>query len=273
MDEMLIPSLKLLYKPLEMYYGEWEIKYDLKDIALYKKDKNLYEEFLERYYYMPLNVIFHDDKIVRIFDVKICSRIGDKGRSLFFSKRAFLRNLVTNIDELIDVNGEGAYKAIKKAIRIKKDIYRDVYNDMEKSKYYDYVMGEYLKYQSEDSFADFVKTCKKQYTRLLNGYNAVMDLFNKPIAIDKFIRCFDVDKLYLCTCDSILNNSIDYYNRYGKLNYNLHFIDSYRDIINNVRKSNSFYTVSIEKQVKDKKVVYTVDDLFKDLDNVRELYE
>ena len=133
MDEMLIPSLKLLYKPLEMYYGEWEIKFDLKEIALSKKGKNLYEEFLERYYYMPLNVIFHDDKIVRIFDVKICSRIGDKGRSLFFSKRAFLRNLVTNIDELIDVNGEGAYKAIKKAIRIKKDIYRDVYKAIKKN--------------------------------------------------------------------------------------------------------------------------------------------
>ena len=271
MDEKLIPSLKLLYKPLEMYYGEWEIKYPLHDIALYKKDKNLFEEFLNRYYYMPLNVIFHDDKIVRVFDVKICSRIGDKGRSLFFSKRAFLRNLVTNIDDLIDTNGEGTYKAIKKAIRIKKDIYRDVYNEMEDSKYYDYVMGEYLKYQSEDSFTDFVKTCKKQYTRLLNGYNAVMDLFNKPIAIDQFIKCFDVNKLYLVTCDSILKNCMDYYNRYGKLNYNINFIDSYKNIINDVRKDNPFYTVSIEKQLNDKKMVYTVDDLFKELDEVKGL--
>ena len=272
MDEMLVPSLKLLYKPLEMYYGEWEIKYPLHDIAIIKNGKNMYDEFLNRYYYMPLNVIFHDDKIVHIFDVKICSRIGEKGRSLFFSKRAFLRNLVTNIDELIDANGEGAYKAIKKAIRIKKDIYRDVYNEMENSKYYDYVMGEYLKYQSEDTFEEFVKTCKKQYTRLLNGYNAVMDLFNKPIALDKFINSFDVDKLYLCTCDSILRNNIDYYNKYGKLSYNLKFLDTYKDMVNKIRKKDSFYNISIDKVEKDKIVVYTVDDLFRDLKEVKELY-
>ena len=38
---MLIPNLKLLYKPLEMYYGEWEIKYPLHDIAIIKKSMDL----------------------------------------------------------------------------------------------------------------------------------------------------------------------------------------------------------------------------------------
>ena len=42
-----------------------EIFEELKDIALVKNGKNKYEEFLERYYYMPLNVIFKDDDIVK----------------------------------------------------------------------------------------------------------------------------------------------------------------------------------------------------------------
>ena len=68
MNDILIPNLKLLFKPLVVYYGEWELGNGLKDIALVKNGKNKYEEFLERYYYMPLNVIFKDDDIVKSFN-------------------------------------------------------------------------------------------------------------------------------------------------------------------------------------------------------------
>ncbi len=265
MEELLLTNLKLIYKPIVTYYGEWSLEQDLYDIALIKKGKNLYKEFLQRYYYMPLGVIFDNDKIIDSFDVNISSKFGTKGRSLFFSKRSFLRNIVTNIDYLIDNNGEEAYKAIKKAIRIKKDVYRDVYNNGEESAYYEQVMGEYLKFSIEDSFEDFVKTCKKQYTRLLTGYNSVMDLFDKPINIDKFIDCFDINKLYLYTCYRILVYNEGYYDKYNNLDYSLTFVDDYRKIINTIREKDSFYNASIYV-VKDKeKVVYTIDDLFKDL--------
>lgn len=169
---------------------------------------------------------------------------------------------------MIDTNGEEAYKAIKKAIRIKKDIYRDVYNNGEESKYYSQVMNEYLRYSCEESFEEFVKLCKRQYTRLLNGYNSVMDLFDKPINIDKFISCFDVSKLYLYTCYSILNNNYSYYNKFGNLDFTISFIDNYRNVIKKIREKEMFYNVSIYVEKDKEQLVYTVDDLFKDLDDI-----
>ena len=57
------------------------------------------------------------------------------------------------------------------------------------------------------SLEEFVLLCKKKYTRLLSGYNAILDFFDKPINLDKFIKCFDVNKLYLLTAYSLLKNS------------------------------------------------------------------
>ena len=267
MDEFLITNLRLLYKPLVLYYGEWELGASLKEISKEDKKGNMYEEFLNRYYYMPLNVIFKGDDIVNTFHVGISSRIGPNGRSLFFSKKAFLRNVVNNIDEVVDNNGDVAYKAIKKAIRIKKDIYRDVFNNGKESQYYNQIMNEYLKYGNDNTFEEFVTLCKKQYTRLLNGYNSVISLFDKPINIDKFISCFDINKLYLYTCYQILKYNIDFYNKYSNIDYSINFLNNYKKIVNDIRKKDSFYNTSIYV-VKDKEsVVYTIDDLFKDLDN------
>ena len=41
MKENIIPSLKLVYKPLIMYYGEWELLNGLEELSLEKKEKNM----------------------------------------------------------------------------------------------------------------------------------------------------------------------------------------------------------------------------------------
>lgn len=264
MNDILIPNLKLLFKPLVIYYGEWELGPGLKDIALVKKDKNLYEEFLERYYYMPLRVIFKDDEIIKNFDIRICSKMLDNKRCLYFSKRAFLRNLIGNIDEIIDLNGEDAYKQIKKAIRIKKDHYRDVEENKKESEFYEEVLSEYYNSNVNINFDEFVISCKKQYTKLLSGYNAVLDLFDKSINLDRFISCFDIDRLYLYTCYCLLKHNKDYYDKFGRLDYNISFIDTYKGLVEEKRAQESFYTTSFVVQDPNEKIVYSVDDLFKE---------
>ena len=64
MNKDILPSLKLIYKPLVMYYGEWELLEGLESIAKEEKGKNLFTEFLNRYYYMPLKVVFKNDDLV-----------------------------------------------------------------------------------------------------------------------------------------------------------------------------------------------------------------
>lgn len=264
MEENIITSLKLVYKPLIMYYGEWEIIPLLQDISLEKKGKKLFDEFIERYYYMPLTVIFKDEELARSFNYAICSRMGVSSRNLYFSKRAFLRNVISNADDVVSAGGEAAYKEIKKAIREKKDVYRDVIKLGENSSYYNEVKGEYLSCTLDISLEEFLELCKKKYTKLLSGYNAVLDLFDKPISLDRFIKCFDPNQLYLLTAYSLLINSKKYFDEYGKLDYNLVVLDSYRNLVTDIRKSDNFYNSHIII----KGVIYTIDDLFKEYDEL-----
>ncbi len=267
MNENIVPSLKLVYKPLIMYYGEWELLDGLKELALEKKNKNLFEEFINRYYYMPLNVIFKDEELAHSFKYAICSRMGDGGRTLYFSKIAFLRNVIANAEELVNSSDENVYKEIKKAIRIRKDVYRDVDNNGEASDYYEEIKNEYLSCELDITLEEYVMLCKKKYTKLLTGYNAVLDLFDKSINVDKFMDCFDIDKLYLHTAYSLLKHSEKHYESYGKLDYNIVVLDTYRNVVKEVRSNDSFYNSYI---MLDNDLVYTIDDLFKEYDALLE---
>lgn len=258
MNEKIIPSLKLIFKPLVMYCGEWELLDGLSDISLYKKDKNLFDDFIERNYYLPLSVIFKDDELTRSFKYEICSTLGVGGRTLAFSKKAFLRNVISNIDDIVISSGEDIFKKLKKAIRTRKDIYRDVFKNNKESIYYDEIYQEYKNSQLDMKFDEYVRLCQKKYTRLLTGYNAVLDLFDKSIDIDKFISCFDPSQLYLFTVYSILKNSEIYFEKYGKLDYNVTTIDNYQDLVKEIRNEDKFYNSSIKVNNK----IYTIDDLF-----------
>lgn len=264
MNDKIVPSLKLVYKPLIMYYGEWELCSGLEELSLEKKEKNLFKAFLDRYYYLPLSVIFKDEDLARSFKYAICSRLGDSGRTLYFSKKAFLRNVISNADELVDSSGPDVYKEVKRAIRDRKDIYRDVDNNGEDSAYYDEVKNEYLNCELDITLEEYVSLCKKKYTKLLTGYNAVLDLFDKPINVDKFMDSFEVDRLYLFTVYSLLKHSERFYESYGRLDYNIVVLDTYRELVNSLRKKDSFYNSYI---VFDNNV-YTIDDLFKEYDEL-----
>lgn len=264
MNKDILPSLKLIYKPLVMYYGEWELLDGLESVAKVENGKNLFTEFLNRYYYMPLKVVFKNDDLVYSFKWAISSRLGPAGRGLFFSKRAFLRNIIANANDVVLYGGDNAYKEIKKAIRDRKDVYRDVDSLREESPYYKEIVKEYKNSGLEISLDEYIKLCKKKYTKLLTGYNAVLDLFDKSINVDNFIKCFDIDKLYLFTAYSLLKNSEDHYEKYGNLDYNISFLDSYRGLVNKIREDDSLYNSTIVLG----DVVYTIDDLFKEYDEL-----
>lgn len=263
MNNNLVANLKLVYKPLIMYYGEWEFLCGLKGAALEKRKKNLYAEFIDRYYYKPLMVIFKDEDIVKSFKFAICSRVGKKGRELYFSKKLFLSNIIDNVEEVYG-NGNTVFQDIKKSIREKKDKFRDVDNYGLDSKYYREIKREYKKYNVDMTFEKFVSFCRKKYTRLLTGYNAVLEFFDKPINLDKFISCFDTDKLYLHTAYSVLEHCKVYYDSYGRLDYNASVIDAYKLFVNDVRRKDSFYNTYILRN----NVVYTIDDLIKEYDQL-----
>lgn len=264
MKENVLPSLKLVYKPLIMYYGEWELGDDFEYMSLNNKGKNLFEQFLDRYYYLPLNVIFKDEDLVKSFKYGICSKLVKGRRTLFFSSRIFWRNIISNIDDILDSNGEKAYKDIKKAIRIKKDMYRDFLVNGEKSEYFDDLKHEYKYSKTPLTFEDYVKLCKKKYTRLLSGYNAILEFFQKPINVDKFISCFDPEQLYLYTCYKLLLNSRKYYEAYGKIHFNINSIDSFKTLVDYERINNPFYNKYISVKENKERKIYTLDDLFSD---------
>ena len=261
MNDELIEQLKKVYKPNKKYEGEWDLDIsELTKISLNKNGKNLFSMFLERYYYMALNVIFKNDQLTRDFKCSLTSTMKSGKRTLYFSKKTFLRNFISNIDEMLEISGEEVYKSIKKEIRIKKDMYRDVCSNLEKSKFYKEIKSEYTLCNTNMSFEEFILTCRKKYTRLLSGYNAVMQFFDKNIDITKFINCFDPNQLYLYTMTSILVFNIKTFEKTGRVNFNMYCLEDYEKIIEKFRKKQPFYNslISIDNSI------WTVDDYLKE---------
>lgn len=260
MIENITDNLKKIFTPSIQYFGEWTIEENLLNIALEKRNKNLYKEFLNRYYYTPLNVIFKDEEITNSFDIKICSKLNNEKRTLYFSKKSFLDNIILNGKTIYDLNGEASYQIVKKAIREKKDIYRDVYQNKEKSKYYKKIQLEFKYSEINTSFEKYVVMCKKRFTKLLTGFNPILEVLNKPLDVNKFIKCFDQDKLYLATCYSLLKHNINHYNKYNRIDFNSTYIDEYIMFVSDKRILEPFYNTSII--VEDN--IITIDDLIKE---------
>lgn len=267
MKDTSLTLVKDILKSLDSYPGEWQLNSNISNISLCKNGKNLFESFLDRYYYLALNVIFKDEELIRSFKYGLCSLPGDGYRRLYFSKRVFLRNVIPNIDDVLNCSGEVAYKSIKKALRIKKDMYRDVVLNGKKSDYYDDVINEYNKYNLKISFDKYLVISRKKYTRLLNGYNALLDFFNKPIDLNKFVACFDPDQLYLFVCYTLLEMNKKYLDLYSRLDFTIKYVDEYVKYVKDVRKSCSFYNSHIMLN-SDKMIIYTIDDLIKDYDDI-----
>lgn len=257
MNESIVSNIKDLSAPKDLYYGEWVLDgKGLRDIALYKKDKNLYDEFLNRYYYLPLSVVFKDDELTKGFTASIMSKLVDGKRKMYFSKKAFLSNIISNIDDVI--KDDESYRLLKKALRVKKDVYRDVYKLGVESEYYKEVLREYKACNTALSFEKFVTLCKKKYTRLLTGYNTVLELLDKPIKIDKLLNCFKLDQFYLFVVYTILDNCEKQYELYGKVDSNFSELDKFKDIVTAQRKKSPFYNchvISIANKI------VTIDDL------------
>ncbi len=93
----------------------------------------------------------------------------------------------------------------------------------------------------------------------------VLELFDKPISVEKFIKCFDVNQLYLLTAYSLLKNSEKQLSLYGRADYNIVHLDNYRKLVDDIRKTDGFYNSHIMLK---NNIMYTIDDLFKEYDKL-----
>lgn len=229
--------------------SKWRYPDTLKTISVLTNEKSAFDEFALRFYYTPLRVILKNDDMVDKFK---CGVEYDPLVGLTFSKRVFLKNLVANVDELLELDEAKAYKEIKKAIRIKKDIYRDVYANGKNSSYYDSILKEFGTIRKKVKFEEYVRLCRQKYTRILNGYVALLEFLSKPIDVTKFINCFNVDQLYLLTCKSILSCTKEKDNA---------VITNYLELVKDIRKDKRTYNAYIT--VRGNK--YSINDLRNDV--------
>ena len=66
--------------------------------------------------------------------------------------------------------------------------------------------------------------------------------------------------IILLTCYSLLKHSEKHYEEYGKLDYNIVVLDSFRELVDKVRKEDNFFNSHIMIG----NSIYTIDDLFKE---------
>ena len=111
MNDKIVPSLKLVYKPLIMYYGEWELLSGLEELSVEKRGKKQYDEFLNRYFYMPLSVIFKDEEVkLFITQVNKPRKLISKGKLILTPTKLIFEEKEFVLKDLIIASAIGGQK-------------------------------------------------------------------------------------------------------------------------------------------------------------------
>ena len=288
-----------LFNPKIFYDGEWmfDSNYELTaannillENAKVIKGKNMYLSFLEEEYFKPLKQIFNSDSMAHSFFPKIVFDIDDntKKRTVSFNYSIYSFQVVSGL-ELVDTMGyssvlqryaydvkedytkEEMMMYAKKLMREEMNAFRDVLNKGNKSEYYIKAYEFYRRHfdlfkkqKINYTFEQFIQTKLDTLVKLNFRSQDVLDFYRKRINTDKLAEAFDYDKLCLLAAyTAILQCHITVENT-GKLDNSMLYVKQYLDAVNEYRKQNPNYNVSITIfNDKNKKEKYHIKDVEK----------
>ena len=283
-----------LFNPKIFYEGYWMLDSNygltsenniLIENAKVIKGKNMYLNFLEEEYYKPMSQIFNSDSFVHSFFPKIVFDIDDntKKRTISFDYCIYLSQFVASLglvdtkeyssalqrftNEISDYTKDEMMIYSKKLIREEMNAFRDVLNKDNKSEYYNKAYELYKKRFDPSlpcTFKKFIQIKLDSLAKLNIRAQDVLDFYRKRINTDKLTEAFDYDKFCLLAAyTSILQCNLIVEN-IGELENQMVYIKYYLDTVNEYRKLNPNYNVSITIfNDKGKKEKYYINDLEK----------
>ena len=285
-DEMGGPNI--IFNPIPSFRGIWSISYDnLLKNAKVENGKNLFLEFMKKYYDEPLYAILQTTYF-KTFPVKIISlaNIDNHGRCLLFSDfyfyLGFFAFLNYDIDKVHKTDEEHkAYLeeiydkvfisyndlnlALSEALKIKCDRLNDVLINEFNSEYFEAAMRDY---NFENTGMDFHSYIAKTYdvaTKLQVGVLKLNDFLDTKLNYQELYNAFEPDKFYLL-CAVALYDNILKMEKDNKIIKNCNgYLEEYCKACNEIVKTEKDYNPKVLYEMESgKKIRYTRRQLQKD---------
>lgn len=289
-------DIDILFHPHMFYDSDWflngeeSITGQRKKYLLLNSKKHksitLYEQYLDKYYYKPLNNILNSKQLAYSFEPEIVLTVSDDGqkRVAQFCIMTYLMQMITSlnlvedaVEHFIDEINENMDKAAqiskaKEFMRLENRCYNDILNNGRKSTYYNKALDIYKLYSEHYkwnlSFEEFVKTQIYNLQKLMVGSRYYLETFNKEINLEDLVNCFDYDTFCLlaavsaldaCLITEKIHNQVDYAAGYIKL-----YLDAVKKYRNNYHNYNCTIITGMDN--KHKKTLVDIDYVVKEFD-------
>lgn len=265
----ILPSEELFH-PQTFYEGEWLLGGPNsldgeKDILILNakkiNGKNMYEEFLEKYFYTPISDIIGSVSMSRVFFPRILLTEKNEKRQVLFSLPIFLCQQLAGLlnaskatEEFLELGSQESSEKdwvtfIKGELKKERKFYYDVFKNGNKSSNYAQVYQLYLDYirysETEIPFDIFLDGKISACTKLLVASRYYPDFFSKEIPLEPFLQAFDYDTLCLVAAKSSIDNCKATEKRVNLVDNSIGFVRSYLDSVDELREENPDYNCAI----------------------------
>lgn len=267
---------------LEDFYSEYIMSpdeiYDVKKDLLYinskyDNDKNMYEEFLNKNFYSKFKFDLNDtnDRRLKNLIIPSISVIRDnktkKRRTIFNYSFTFVKALnLLGVDirkNALTGNYNSFFKRIKNELNDYLKSFNNFLGGKANKKDYDLIVNKLhiIKDQNNITRRDIIilKNIRDFIKKIKNNISIFSHMVkNEEFNLDEFIRCFDIDKLYLICSKCMLDYANDSYNIAPGS-----FYTGINEVLNYVTKAtdefNEEYNPSIKCYNKETNEYYTYD--------------
>lgn len=243
-----------------------------------KNGKNLYLEFIEKYYYKPVSLIMDSVSLSKKYPPIIESRLDDNGKRVTtFSLAHFVFSVMRGLvdcskamDRIFGFNSTYTSRDLINILREELILDRKKYNDVKtngkSSMYYNEIYELFTLYDYKEGFLSFLESSIRGKTKMIVGCRYFLDFFNKEVKTDELVGCFDYDKFCLLAARFILDNSLISEKSDGLIHNSITYVKRYLEAVSIYKRDFPDYECSVVSNdcMTGKRCVYTISDIQKE---------
>ena len=245
------------------------------------KTSNLYENFLIKYYYLPLADIFKSDQIALKLPPKLIltDDYNEEGRNLHFGHIFTLMTLLEHqnpqllemiIKNIRRVSESAEYNdLIIESLREEKLKIEDYQKNGDKSQYAEELYEKHKHIWTKENKEAMLKARITALDLIIKSINKLPEFYGKPVNLKEFVACFNYDKLCLCLAYALIEASQAILSTTGdKLDPSIYLVHEYISAVEEYKKDNPRYNPFIVDMEDKERIVLTYDNLKEELDKL-----
>ena len=256
----------------------FDISEDILKLNANSNGNNKYEEFLNKYYFKPLDELLHSKSLAIRIPPVIVIEENEFGRITKFSEDFFIMRLINSliltslrnieIDDYTKMPLDEKIYYLRKSFRDERKLIEDVKRNGKNSIYYNslYSMYESDTSKNKISFNKFIDMQIFINEKIMIASRYFKSIFNKPLNVKELVECFTFDKFALITCKICVDDLIQLHEISNKVSNSVYYLHYYFQAIDYIRQINPKYNCKIK---------YSENGIIKiiDIDELKTKYE